>query len=352
MLFPPQDWADSFQRVARILPPIGGTGTNTYIVGVPPHVYEETVPTVQPCGEGSVLSPTQQQWNFTTRNVTNVDNSTRVIGDILVNNFAPATLPAWAGGSGTPSYPGPVLYNCQKQLILGDSVLAPGSRPPSPECTNATGFAFGQWQLILNATTHQLKTGIPTEASGVRLSYGFGAYTCASADHTGNVALAPCVEPVPPHQAWSYDPATLHLKVAGLGPSPLTVAPARDHQSKEAAAVLSPPTVALEHQSSIEAPTAGLCLTLAPHTVSYELDTKVVYSDGKAATVSTSYNLTTGSRYYATNALGMLDQEGEFYFVSHLRPCRTAFMSGLYLLPPPAFTKLTLTLRWTWFMAW
>ena len=39
---------------------------------------------------------------------------------------------------------------------------------------------------------------------------------------------------------------------------------------------------------------------------------------GKAATVSTSYNLTSGSRYYATNALGMLDQEGEFYFVSHV----------------------------------
>ena len=328
-----QDWADSFQRVTRILPPIGGTGTNTYTFGAPPHMYVETVPTVQPCGEGSVLSPTQQQWNFTTRNVTNADNSTRTIGDILVNNYAPATMPAWAGGSGTPSYPGPVLYNCQKQLIFNGAVLSSGSRPPSPECTNATGMAFAQWQLILNATTRQLKTGIPTEAPGVRLSYGFGAYTCASVDHTGNVALAPCVEPVPPHQAWSYDPATLQLKIAGLGP---------------------PPTVALEHQSSMEAAAsqstasaAGLCLTLAPHTVSYELDTtKVVCSDGKTATVSTSYNLTSGSRYYATNALGMLDQEGEFYFVSNFRLGLTEWTTAA----PPATCchprrSLTLTLR-------
>ena len=99
MLNVPQDWADSFQRVTRILPPIGGTGTNTYTLGAPPHMYVETVPTVQPCGEGSVLSPTQQQWNFTTRNVTNADNSTRTIGDILVNNYAPATMPGRGAGA-------------------------------------------------------------------------------------------------------------------------------------------------------------------------------------------------------------------------------------------------------------
>ena len=68
-------------------------------------------------------------------------------GDILVNNYAPATMPAWAGGSGTPGYPGPVLYNCQKQLIFSGAVLSSGSRPPSPECTNATGMAFAQWQV-------------------------------------------------------------------------------------------------------------------------------------------------------------------------------------------------------------
>ena len=301
MLNVPQDWADSFQRVTRILPPPGGTGTNTYTVGAPPQVYVETVPTVQPCGTEGVLSPTQQQWNFTTRNVTNADNSIQTIGNILVNNYAPATLPAWAGGSGTPSHQGPVLYNCQKQLIFSGAVLAPGSKPPNPECTNATGFAFAQWQLILNTTSRQLKTGIPTDAPGRRLSYGFGAHSCASADHTGNVALAPCVEPVPPHQTWSYDPATLQLKVAGLGPT----------------------IEALDHQSTMETAAAGLCLTLAPHTVSYELDTTTV---APGRTVSTSYNITSGSRYYALNALGMLDQEGEFFFEKS---------SGfLYFLPP------------------
>jgi hypothetical protein len=295
------DWADSFQRVSRMLSPPGGIGTNTYTTS---WGAVETVPTVAACGSSSVLTPMQQQWNFTSVNVTNADNSTCSVDNILVNIYAPATLPAWAGGSGTPSHPGPVLCNCQKQLIMSGGVLSPGARPPKPECTNQSGMAFAQWQLVLNASTGQLKTGIPFEAPGTRSSpgYGYGAFTCASADHIGNVALGICVEPVPPHQRWSYDPSTMHLTVAGLAPPPPT------------------PT------AQTPTPTAGLCLTYAPHTVSYELHT-VREKTPPYAVLSTSYNLTSNSRYYALNALGMLDQEGEFYFDK---------ASGyLYFLPPP-----------------
>lgn len=302
------DWADSFQRVARILPPPGGSGTNIYTTS---WGAVETVPTVAACNsKRSVLSPAQQQWNFSSRYVTTADNTTALIENILVNTYAPSTLPVWAGGTGTPSYPGPVLFNCQKQLIFSGAVLPPGSKPPNPECTNLSASAYGQWQLILNASSGQLKTGIPTDAPGRRLSYGFGAYSCASADHLGNVALAPCVQPVPPHQSWRYDPGTLHLQVGGLAPPPPT------HPAAPGQQTIATATIAQTNEDE------ELCLTLAPHTVSYELETTQVGEQVRA----TSYNLTTGSRYYALNALGMLDQQGEYYFEK---------ASGfLYFLPP------------------
>ena len=100
------DWADSFQRVKRILAPPAGS------------VYhaswgaDEGQPTVAACGGARALSPLQQQWNFTT-----VNTSLGPVDHILVNAYAPATLPVWAGGTGTPSHPGPTIFNCQKQLI-------------------------------------------------------------------------------------------------------------------------------------------------------------------------------------------------------------------------------------------
>ena len=100
------DWADSFQRVKRILAPPAGS------------VYhaswgaDEGQPTVAACGGPRALSPLQQQWNFTT-----VNTNLGPVDHILVNAYAPATLPVWAGGTGTPSHPGPAIFNCQKQLI-------------------------------------------------------------------------------------------------------------------------------------------------------------------------------------------------------------------------------------------
>ena len=112
------------------------------------------------------------------------------------------------------------------------------------------------------------------------------------ADALGNVALQICASDddneidagTPAHQRWEYDSATKQLRVGGL-----------DRQ--QAASV------------------APLCLTLAPNTVGYELVDPVP-----------SYNVTGNSRYYVTNSLGMLDQEGEFYFEN-----RTGY---LYFKPP------------------
>ena len=74
---------------------------------------DEGQPTVAACGGARALSPLQQQWNFTT-----VNTSLGPVDHILVNAYAPATLPVWAGGTGTSSHPGPTIFNCQKQLIF------------------------------------------------------------------------------------------------------------------------------------------------------------------------------------------------------------------------------------------
>lgn len=155
-------------------------------------------------------------------------------------------------------------------------VIAPGAGPSTVKCTTA-GDGFEQYQFILNASSGQLKSGIPANAPGRHTSYGFGADVCVSTDEDGIVALGPCVVPVPANQRWTYDSTTKQLKVAGL-----TASATRSGED--------------------------LCLTYAPHTVAFELDTV------EDPPRSTSYNISAGSRYYATNALGMLDTEGEFYF--------------------------------------
>lgn len=262
------DWADTFQRVKRILAP----PSNNYLHASWGADY--AVPTVAACGLKHALSPLQQQWEFKTVNTT-IGN----ISNILANDYATMPLPSWAGGAGKAEQAGPVIFNCQKQLIY-DPALADGAGPSSVKCTSS-GNGFQQYQLELNESSGQLKSGIPANAPGRHTSYGFGEDVCVAADEHGLVSLAPCVVPVPANQRWVYDSITRNLKVAGLG---LSETP-HTHNSQD-----------------------GLCLTFAPHTVSYELDTV-----GEPPR-STSYNITSGSRYYALNALGMLDDEGEYYF--------------------------------------
>ena len=171
----------------------------------------------------------------------------------------------WAALSHRPALPG--------------SVLKPNATPPATECTTQKGDEFAQYQLILNASSGQMRSGLPRNAPGRHTAYGFGEYVCASADYRGVVGLAPCVEPVPSHQRWSFDPASQQLRVGGLAPAP----PGQPADPRS-----DPRT----HVAS------GLCLTRESHTISYLLDTVVTPAKGGGmAARSTSYNLTTGSRY-------------------------------------------------------
>ena len=90
---------------------------------------------------------------------------------------------------------------------------------------------------------------------------------------------APAYREVPSHQRWSFDPASQQLRVGGLAPAPpgQPADPRNDPRSDVA---------------------SGLCLTRESHTISYLLDTVVTPAKGGGmAARSTSYNLTTGSRY-------------------------------------------------------
>lgn len=297
------DWADSFQRVKRIMAPPG----NNFLHASAPHWEADyAIPTVAPCGMEHALSPLQQQWEFKTVNTT-IGN----VSNILANVYATEPLPSWAGGSGVAQQTGPVIFNCQKQLIY-DGIISDGAAPSSVQCTTS-GDGFEQNQLVLNESSGQLKTAIPVNAPGRHTSYGFGEDVCMAADDRGLVELAPCVVPVPANQRWAYDSATRNLKVAGLG--------------------LSEPLQPRNRQD-------GLCLTYAPHTVSYELDTVGVPPR------STSYNITSGSRYYALNALGMLDDEGEYYFDEetgylYFKPPATGVTSDVYISVNATVVNLT-----------
>ena len=151
-----------------------------------------------------------------------------------------------------------------------------------------------------------MRSGIPIRSPGRHTAYGFGEYVCASADHRGIVGLAPCVEPVPSHQRWSFGPASQQLRVGGLAPAP--------------------PGQPADPRSDVA---SGLCLTRESHTISYLLDTVVTPAKGGGmAARSTSYNITTGSRYCKIDLLYLYDSDPFFLELSDsLRPSATAVLS-------------------------
>jgi hypothetical protein len=101
------DWADSFQRVKRILAPPRNNVLHASWGA------DYALPTVAPCGAERALSPLQQQWEFLTINTTKGN-----LRNILANAYATSVLPTWAGGTGTAAQAGPTIFNCQKQLIF------------------------------------------------------------------------------------------------------------------------------------------------------------------------------------------------------------------------------------------
>ena len=156
------DWADSYQRVKRIVPPRSPLPDLKTSWGA---IY--TIPTVAACGKG--LDPLQQQWEFLTINTTEGN-----ISNILSNAYARNEYNG-VNGAIDQARTCPNIYNCQKQL-LWDGCLSDGAAAPSPAC--ATAEPFGQFQFVLTTTTGQLRSGIPANAPGPHTSYGYAEYVC------------------------------------------------------------------------------------------------------------------------------------------------------------------------------